>query len=147
MKYYGRPDVARMMGATAARRFSENGFFYDIDAVVPVPLSRRRQWQRGYNQSTEIAHGVADVTGLPVLGHVLRRTTFHQSQTHLGAQDRRENVEGAFALRDAEAIRGKHLLIVDDVVTTGSTIMACGNELLRAEGVRLSILSLGFTHS
>jgi len=147
LKYYNRPDAAFALGATAARRFADVGFFDGIDALVPVPLSPKRERQRGYNQSREIALGVAEQTGLPVLSQVVGRTTFVQSQTRLSGQERRENVDGVFALRNAEAISGKHLLLIDDIVTTGATMMACGTVLLRAEGVRLSILSLGFTHS
>jgi predicted amidophosphoribosyltransferase len=84
------------------------------------------------------------VTGIPV-EQALKRTRFSISQTQLTAEERRNNVEKAFKLQKTEAVRGRHVLLVDDVVTTGSTMLACGHEVLRAEGTKVSILSLGFT--
>jgi predicted amidophosphoribosyltransferase len=91
-----------------------------------------------------VARGISSVTGVPV-EQALKRTRFAGSQTRLRAEERQSNVEGAFRLRRAEAVRGRHVLLVDDVVTTGATMLACGHELLRAEGVKISILSLGLT--
>ena len=145
MKYHGRSDVAESLGAMMARDFARHDFFSDIDLLVPVPLTRRRQWQRGYNQSHHIALGIHSVTGIPVESRALRRVRFSESQTHLDIDSRRKNVEGVFRLLDAAAVRGRHVLLVDDVVTSGSTTISCARELLRAEGVRVSVLSLGFT--
>ena len=110
-----------------------------------MPITRRRQWQRGYNQSTEIARGVRSVTGLPILNKVVRRTHFSQSQTSLHSWQRQENVEGAFHLTHPEKIANSHILLIDDIVTTGATITACACELAKAPGVRISVLSLGLT--
>ena len=82
---------------------------------------------------------------MPIASRVVLRTVFKQSQTQMQRRERQENVEGVFVLSDADALRGKHVLLIDDVVTTGATMMACGRELLKAEGVKLSLLSLGFT--
>ena len=144
LKYHGRDDIAENMGATIARQLDREGFFADIDVLVPVPLTRKRRWQRGYNQSLCIAQGISSVTGIPV-EQALKRTRFSISQTQLTAEERRNNVEKAFKLQKTEAVRGRHVLLVDDVVTTGSTMLACGHEVLRAEGTKVSILSLGFT--
>ena len=145
MKYHSMPDVAEAMGTIAARQFADAGFFDNIDALVPMPITRRRQWQRGYNQSTEIARGVRSVTGLPILNKVVRRTHFSQSQTNLHSWQRQENVEGAFHLTHPEKIANSHILLIDDIVTTGATITACACELAKAPGVRISVLSLGLT--
>jgi len=144
LKYHGRDDVAEALGCMVARRFARYDFFSGIDVIVPVPLTRRRLWQRGYNQSLSVARGISSVTGVPI-EQALKRTRFAGSQTRLRAEERQSNVEGAFRLRRAEAVRGRHVLLVDDVVTTGATMLACGHELLRAEGVKISILSLGLT--
>lgn len=144
LKYHDQPDIGHVMGRMVAREFEKSGFFDHLDAIVPVPLSPKRQRQRGYNQSELIAGGISEVTGLPIYNKVVKRSTFSESQTRLGRWERNENVEGAFQLADADTIRGKHLLVVDDVVTTGATVTACARELLKAGGVKISILSLGF---
>ena len=124
-----------------------SGFFDGIDGIVPVPLAKGRQHQRGYNQSMEIAKGVSEITGLPILSKVVKRIYFKSSQTNLGRWDRQENVEKVFELIDGSMIHGKHLLVIDDVVTTGATIIACSKELVKAGDVKVSVLSLGFAKS
>ena len=145
LKYHDHPEIGREMGVMMAQEFGEAGFFKGIDLLVPVPLARSRQRHRGYNQSLELAKGISCVTGVPIASRVVLRTVFKQSQTQMQRRERQENVEGVFVLSDADALRGKHVLLIDDVVTTGATMMACGRELLKAEGVKLSLLSLGFT--
>lgn len=145
MKYRSMPETAQALGAIAARQFAAAGFFTGIDAVVPVPVTRLRKWQRGYNQSMEIALGIKEVTELPIYNNVLKRIHFKASQTTMNAQQRKFNVEGAFALTNPGLIAHKHILLVDDIVTTGSTLIACGRELSKAPGVRISILTLGMT--
>ena len=145
LKYFQRPDIGITMGRMAARQFSPHDFFTGIDAIVPIPVTRTRRWHRGYNQSEQIAIGISSATGLPIYKKVVARDHFTESQSHKSAMARRDNVENAFRLRDAGKVSGKHLLIVDDIVTTGSTITACGQEICKAGGVKLSILSLGYT--
>jgi ComF family protein len=144
MKYKNHPEIGQVMGRMVAREVSRSGFFEGIDAVVPIPLAPKRQRQRGYNQSMEIAQGISEVTGLPVLNKIVRRTSFEGSQTSRGRWERNDNVEHVFELIDAPAANGRHLLIVDDVVTTGATIIACAKELCKVGNVKVSILSLGF---
>lgn len=147
MKYGNRPHTARLMGALMARETAASGFFTGIDVIVPVPLSRGRRRQRGYNQSEMLARGVADVTGIAVETRAVERTGFHASQTNLTRAQRRDNVEGLFRLRDGSRLHGRHVLIVDDVMTSGATIMACAAEAERAGDVTLSVLTLAFTGS
>ena len=147
MKYRSMPETAVALGSIAARQFSAAGFFNGIDAIVPIPITRRRQWQRGYNQSMEIGRGVSEVTGLPIYNKVVKRIRFKESQTSQRAHQRMLNVENAFSLTDSDRIAGRHILLVDDIVTTGATIIACGRELAKAPGVRISILTLGLTKS
>lgn len=147
LKYRDRPEVGVQLGRQAARELLPSGFFDGIDGIVPVPLTARRQRERGYNQSREIARGISQATGLPVYDRALSRLTFRDSQTAKRRWERHENVEHAFGLRNAAAARGRHLLIVDDVVTTGATVTACARELHKAGGVTLSVLALGFSKS
>jgi ComF family protein len=145
LKYKNRPDIGIIIGRMLAKEIQHSGFFEGIDGIVPVPLARKRQRQRGYNQSEMIAEGIREATGIPIYNKVVSRSAFLESQTHLGRWDRNDNVEGIFQLiGDGSNIRGKHLLMVDDVVTTGATVVACGQELLKAGDVRLSVLSLGY---
>ena len=135
------------MGRMMARELERGDFFDGIDGIVPVPLAKKRERQRGYNQSMEIAKGVSEITSLPIYNKVVKRNTFNGSQTSKGRWERNENVENVFELIDGDSIRGKHLLIIDDVVTTGATIIACAKEIGKAEGVCFSVLSLGFAKS
>ena len=145
MKYHGDRHAAVAMGRIAAQTMGGSGFFDGIDIIVPIPLTKRRQWQRGYNQSEETAKGVSQTTGIPVGRDVVRRTAFASSQTRLQAWERKSNVENVFRLQKPESVEGRHILLIDDIVTTGSTIASCARQLCQATGVRVSIFSLGFT--
>lgn len=142
MKYCNRPLTAVAMGRQLARECSVGGFFDGIDVIIPVPLTRRRQHGRGYNQSERLAQGISEVTGLPVVADAVRRTRFNGSQTSLDRRSRAANVEGAFSLRRADAVSGRHVLVVDDVVTSGATAIACAEAACAAGDVRISVLSL-----
>lgn len=144
LKYHQHPEIGGYMGRMMALEAAKNDFFLDVDAIVPVPLARKRERERGYNQSMEIAKGIASVTDLPIYNKIMKRTSFHQSQTHLGRWDRNENVESSFIIIDSKNIQGKHLLIVDDVVTTGATITACASALRKAGAGKFSVMAIGF---
>ena len=145
LKYKNHPEIGPLMGRMVATELSRDDFFDGIDEIVPVPLTKERLRQRGYNQSAEIAKGISEITSLPINIDVVKRTVFKGSQTRRSRWDRQENVEYAFKLVDGRPIAGKHLLIVDDVVTTGATIVACAKELVKAGYVKISVLSLGLT--
>ena len=147
MKYKNHPEIGVVMGRMMAKELMRSGLFEGIDAIVPVPLARKRERQRGYNQSLELARGVSEVTGLPIANKVVRRTKFVGSQTQRGRWERNENVEDVFELVDSDSISGKHLLLIDDVVTTGATIIACAQEMRKASNVKFSVLALGYSKS
>ena len=147
LKYKDHPEIGEIFGRMLAAEIKSAGFFDGIDGIVPVPLAKKRQRQRGYNQSEEIAQGVSEITGLPIYKKVVKRICFKGSQTNKGRWDRQENVERVFDLIDAEAVSNKHLLLIDDVVTTGATCIACAKVLCQSANVRISILSLGFAKS
>ncbi len=146
LKYKNHPEIGVVMGRMMAKELMRSGLFDDIDAIVPVPLAKKREWQRGYNQSLELAKGVSEVTGLPIANLVIRRTKFVGSQTQRGRWERNENVAHVFELVD-ENISGQHLLLIDDVVTTGATVIACAKEMQKASNVKISVLALGFAKS
>lgn len=142
LKYYSRPQVGRYMGRAMAADLADSDFFDGMDLILPLPLSRRREKRRGYNQSTELARGVSEITGLPVDTSSVARTVDNPTQTHLTGQERQANVAGIFRLLRPEALRGRHVLLVDDVLTTGASLISCGQTIAAAGGVRLSVLTL-----
>ena len=143
-KYFNDPKVGEIIARVMAEELQEVGFFEGMDMIVPLPLHRNRKKKRGYNQCEFIAEGIKEVTGLPIERDVVRRMVDNTSQTHLLLSERKENVENIFELKHPEKIRGKHLLLVDDIITTGSTTISCGRELAKAEGVRISVISMGY---
>ncbi len=137
--------MGEYFGCQIAHHVSVEHFFDDIDMLIPIPLSRQRKQQRGYNQSEQIARGIAKVTGIAVRTDIVHRIKDNPSQTHLAKHERQKNVEGIFSLLKPEAIRGRHIMLVDDIVTTGATLMECGTTLMGAGDVRFSIITLGTT--
>lgn len=123
--------LGRMMSATA------------IDVILPVPLNPKKQRERGYNQSECIACGVAEVTGAVVSVSDVRRTRYTQTQTHLDADQRKENVSGVFAVTNAGAFAGRRVLIVDDIITTGSTIQELARTVKEAGAAAVIVGSAG----
>ncbi|RYY13217.1 MAG: ComF family protein, partial [Chitinophagaceae bacterium] len=115
------------------------------DFLVPLPLHPERQKKRGYNQAELLCRGMGESMGIPVLEQVVSRATQTKTQTHKSRESRWQNMEGKFFLKDASVLENKHVMLVDDVITTGATLEACGLELLKARGLLLSIATLAYT--
>jgi len=141
LKYKGNKELGLQLGRMMGDQILKSGRF-QVDGLVPLPLFPAKQRRRGYNQATVLCEGMAAVMNIPVLDRVIIRPQHTETQTKKGRIERWKNMEGKFVLSDPDAIRNKHLLLVDDVVTTGATFEACGNELLKAENVILSLASL-----
>ncbi len=142
LKYMSHPETGRWMGEVMVSEFEQKGFFADIDVILPMPLARNRQRKRGYNQCEKIAEGISRQTGIPVANSkTVGRDRFEDTQTHKGLWERNDNVEGIFHLANPAALAGKHILIVDDVVTTGATITSLANEIAKAGNTRISVLT------
>lgn len=140
IKYKSRQEV----GVWAGRMLGERmGTGHGIDCIVPVPLHPAREKERGFNQSLAIGTGIAEVLGIRIEPDVLVRVVNTPSQTRVRREDRAGNVMSAFALKDAERLRGCHVLLVDDVLTSGATTRACLTELREVEGIRFSVAYLG----
>ena len=122
IKYWYHPKVAVWLAQIGAKELKEKGFFEGIDCIVPLPLTRRKEIQRGYNQCMYIAKGVRKETGLPILRDAVIRKVNSGKQAGLGKYQRWRNAQGLFEVADADALKGKHILIIDDVVTTGATL-------------------------
>lgn len=142
LKYHGRKDLGLTMGRFMATDISRSGFFEGIDVIVPIPLHPTRQRERGYNQSEYLAKGISEVTGIPIDALSVRRCVPTQSQTKKSVYERWENVNGIFHAVDKSRFAGKHVLLVDDVLTTGATIIACADALADIEDVKFSVLTL-----
>jgi ComF family protein len=142
LKYDGLKDAGAMMGRIYASSLKESGFLSDIDLIIPVPLHPSKKRKRGFNQCDCICDGISGISGIPVNRSSLVRVSVSDTQTRKSRYDRWLNVEGIFEVREGEKITGKHLLIVDDVITTGSTIEACVNALLKVENVKVSVIAL-----
>lgn len=144
LKYRGVTDLGVEMGRRFGREIEACSWVKDIDLLLPVPLSERKRRQRGFNQSDFIAKGLGDILHLPVDTQSLRRVKHTESQTHKSRIERLENMERAFSLKDPEALSGRHVCLVDDVITTGATLEACALALQQQGRVRISILALAY---
>jgi ComF family protein len=146
LKYKGIKEIGFELGKIYGLSLTASGFTKDIDIIIPVPLHPSKERIRGFNQSEIISQGIAGVSALPVDINTLKRITVSATQTKRSRFERWTNVEGIFMVTDTLAIRGKHVLLVDDVITTGATIESCANELLKTEGVRVSVVALAFAN-
>jgi ComF family protein len=142
LKYKGMKELGAEMGKHFAIDLMQSDDFSSIDLICPVPLHPKREKKRGYNQSWWIALGMASQMHKPVSMGNLIRVTATETQTRKSRFERWQNVEGIFALTHPEAYAGKHILLVDDVVTTGATIEACAQTILSKTDARVSIATL-----
>ena len=141
-KYKGNKELGLQLGRMMGNALTSSDRFDKINALIPLPLFPSKEKKRGYNQATILCDGIAEVLHLPVLANVIARPQHTETQTRKGRIERWRNIEGKFQLIEKASIQNKHLLLIDDVVTTGATLEACGNELLSAENVKLSIATL-----
>lgn len=141
LKYESQPELGKMLGLWFGAELLSAQALAGIEALVPVPLHPIKEARRGYNQSLLIAQGLSESTNLPVLP-ALERIKFTSTQTRMSSAERAKNMEQVFMVKNSESIQGKHLAVVDDVVTTGSTLIACGGELLKAGAAEVSFLTL-----
>ena len=144
LKYKGMQQIGHAVGNIAGGQLVKNEIFYAADVIIPVPLHRKRMKQRGYNQSTCFAEGLAQKLNAVVDDKSLVRTRATETQTKKGRFTRFENMQEVFSIIDPEKLKNKHILLVDDIVTTGSTLEACAAELLKIEGVKLSIATIAY---
>ncbi|MBE6312010.1 MAG: ComF family protein [Bacteroidales bacterium] len=143
LKYKGQKDIGIVFGSYIGSDFVLSGTFADVDMIVPVPLHPKKLKKRGYNQSECIAKGIAEKLSKPMETKHLVRTVANPSQTTtFNAEERRRNVENIFAVVETSVFEGKHVLLVDDVLTTGATVASCAAEILKSAGARVSVVVL-----
>jgi ComF family protein len=142
LKYQGHQEVGHLLGQLYGAELRQAGVASGFELVLPVPLHPAKLRRRGFNQSDALAQGLADALALPWSASALVRAKATASQTRKTRSERWENVENIFRLAEPELVRGKHVLLVDDVVTTGATIEACGQALIGAGCSGLSVVAI-----
>ncbi len=145
LKYKGNKETGYFLGRVMGAALNATSRFRDIDVIIPLPLYAERQKKRGYNQSALLCTGIGSVLQRPVIDDAIIRLAATETQTHKNRIERWANMEGKFELIKPAAVAGKHVLLVDDVITTGATLEACGQEIVKAAGVKLSIATLAYT--
>lgn len=144
LKYHGNREIGYFLGRCMANDLLPSVFFDGIEGIVPVPLHEKKQKSRGYNQSELISEGISSVVRIPVLKNVLHRRQYTETQTHKSNYERWNNVMDVFESMSDERLSCKHVLLVDDVLTTGATLVACADALKKVRGIRVSILTLAW---
>ncbi|MBC7568019.1 MAG: ComF family protein [Pedobacter sp.] len=144
LKYKGKTELGQLLGKMIGDKLLLSTQFKEIDLIIPVPMHRKKLYQRGYNQSLCITEGIAQVLGCPVNDKALLKVKETATQTHKGRLSRNENMTRVFEVFQLAELQGKHILLVDDVITTGATIEACGIELWKAGIGNLSIAAVAF---
>lgn len=142
-KYSGKAALASALGQWLGKEMHNSGLYDDVELILPVPLHLYRKFSRGYNQSEFLARGIGRSLKKPVCTSNLIRKVYNTSQTRHSSTDRWENVAGIFALRHPEELTGRHILLVDDVLTTGATLDSCAQTIREQAGeCRLSVATL-----
>jgi ComF family protein len=144
-KYRGAKDLGLQLGRLMGEKI-RNGMRFAPDILVPLPLFKKKEKFRGYNQATVLCEGIAETLKIPLVQDAVIRPDFTETQTRKGRIERWKNIEGRFRVTRPELLQGKHILLVDDVVTTGATLESCGSELLKMDA-DLSIATLCYATS
>lgn len=148
LKYKGRSDIGFFLGHRFGNELKTQPEFCSFDEIIPVPLHPDKLKARGYNQSEMIANGLSKSLGIPVDTKSLKRITYTETQTKKSRIERWENTMDVFEADETTNLNGKHVLLVDDVLTTGATIEGCATELLKKNpSIKLSVVTLAFAHN
>ena len=146
-KYQGNKKIGMYLGNIMGKSILNCDRFKNIDFLIPLPLFEKKEKSRGYNQAEILCFGISEITNIPVLSRIVIREKSTETQTKKGRSERWLNVNTSFTLLDQNILTGKHILLVDDVLTTGATLEACASEILNISGTRVSIATLAMaTH-
>lgn len=144
LKYKGIKEIGFELGRIYGLSLKSSGYTESVDMIIPIPLHPAKKRSRGFNQSEIIAGGISEVTGIPVNSKAVIRNVSSSTQTKRTRYERWVNVEGIFSIAEPDLISGRHILLIDDVITTGSTMESCINEILKIEGARVSVAAIAF---
>ena len=145
LKYKNNQEVGAFLGNWFGKKLLESDKFNDIDYIIPVPLHKKKLIQRGYNQLTKFGEKLSEIFCIQYIENVLIRTSTANTQTFKKRIERFKNLETKFSVSNLDLLNNKHILLIDDVVTTGATLEACCKELLKAKNVKISIITLALT--
>ncbi len=145
LKYKGNEEIGVFFGNWIGEVLKENNEFKNIDFIVPVPLHSKKLQQRGYNQLTKFGKVLSNYLNKPFLENILLRKSKSKTQTFKARFERFNTIDTKFQLNDKLIFKNKHILLLDDVITTGATLEACAKELLKIEGVKISIITMAYT--
>ena len=142
LKYHHCRENGIFLGQEIGKSLLKAPDYQGIDFIIPIPLHPKKEKLRGYNQSLVIAEGIHEIMNVPIAEKSLVRSVFTNTQTKKSREERYQNVKDIFELKKPEQLQGKHVLLVDDVLTTGATLMSAGKALLHAEGIKISVATV-----
>ncbi len=145
LKYKNHQKMGIFLGNLIGLQLNRTNRFDDVDILLPLPLNYKKEAKRGFNQAALICQGISQTWVKPICIDAVERTIFTQSQTNKTRIDRWQNMEGVFTVANPNKIKDKHILLVDDIMTTGATLEACGNQILQMPNTKLSIVTVAFT--
>jgi ComF family protein len=145
LKYHQNRHAGLFFGRMIGYALRSEPRFADIDLLVPLPLNAKKEFTRGYNQAEVICEGIHEVWPKPLLTKAIQREKFTDSQTTQNRLSRWQNMEGVFEVKQPDQLTHKHILLVDDVMTTGATLEACGQNIITLPGCKLSIATAAYT--
>ncbi len=146
-KYNGNKEIGMYLGEKMGSTLLQSARFKNIDAIIPLPMFKEKECKRGYNQAAVIADGIANTMKIPCLNDTVRRKHSTETQTKKHRAERWKNAEGSFTITDQSKINGRHVMLVDDVITTGATLEACGKLILETPNTILSIVTLAIANA
>ena len=145
LKYKNQQEIGTFLGDIFSKNVLDLPVFNDIDVIIPVPLHKKRLHERGYNQVTTFCEALEKNLAIPIIDSVLVKSINLKSQIQKSKENRLETNKNVFSIENAHKIEGKHVLLVDDIFTTGATIEACAKEILKIENTRISIVTMAYT--
>jgi ComF family protein len=147
LKYKNQQEIGTFLGDIFSKNVLDLPIFNDIDVIIPVPLHKKRLHERGYNQVTTFCEALEKNLAIPIIDSVLVKSINLKSQIQKSKENRLETNKNVFSIENAHKIEGKHILLVDDIFTTGATIEACAKEILKIKNTRISIVTMAYTQS